>query len=164
MVAQRKLKKQWANQITVRPIDWLWRPWLARGVVSVIDGYPGVGKSTLMFDLIARVTTGRPMPFENRQGDTETRRQGEETCNPPPVPGRVVLMPLEDPEDSVVAPRLKSAGVDMANVAWATWRRQRRRRGTAAIAARPRLARGRMRRNAPGIASDRPFLRGTRRR
>jgi RecA-family ATPase len=117
MVAQRKLKKQWANQITVRPIDWLWRPWLARGVVSVIDGYPGVGKSTLMFDLIARVTTGRPMPFENRQGDKETRRQGEETCNPPPVPGRVVLMPLEDPEDSVVAPRLKSAGVDMANVA-----------------------------------------------
>ena len=34
----------------------------------------------------------------------------------PPVPGRVVLMPLEDPEDSVVVPRLRSAGVDMANV------------------------------------------------
>jgi hypothetical protein len=25
-------------------------------------------------------------------------------------------MPLEDPEDSVVVPRLRSAGVDMANV------------------------------------------------
>ncbi len=149
MSNQRKLKKQWANQITEKPIDWLWRPWFARGVVAVVDGYPGVGKSTLMFDLIARITTGRPFPCGGPDEElglplsaSESASQGihkrlaaveelglsfsvsdrgEVIANPASrqsrVPGRVVLMPLEDLEDSVIVPRLKSAGGEMANVA-----------------------------------------------
>jgi hypothetical protein len=61
--AQRKLVREWADRIEETPIDWLWRPWIPRGVVSVVDGEPGSGKSALMFDLIARITTGQPMPL-----------------------------------------------------------------------------------------------------
>src|SRR5580692_6310766 len=62
MNAERQLVREWADRIEETPIDWLWRPWIPRGVVSVVDGEPGSGKSALMFDLIARITTGRPMP------------------------------------------------------------------------------------------------------
>ncbi len=63
MVAQRKLKKSYAHEIKEQPINWLWRPWIARGVVSVVDGEPGAGKSSLLFDLAARITAGRPPLF-----------------------------------------------------------------------------------------------------
>jgi hypothetical protein len=60
--------------------------------VAAVDGYPGVGKSTLMFDLIARITTRRPMPCEKRQGDTEIKEktQGDKErktsiYHPPPA-------------------------------------------------------------------------------
>ena len=59
---ERKLKMEWANQIEQKPIDWFWRPWLARGVITVVDSEQGVGKSSLLFDVIARVTTGRAFP------------------------------------------------------------------------------------------------------
>ncbi len=52
----------WGKQVQIRPIDWLWEPWLAQGVVAVIDGDPGVGKSSLTMDLVARITTGQPFP------------------------------------------------------------------------------------------------------
>jgi hypothetical protein len=51
-------------QLQNEPLDWLWRFWLARGMPALVDGDPGLGKSTLLADLVARLTTGRPMPDE----------------------------------------------------------------------------------------------------
>ncbi len=48
---QRNLEMLWGHQVQNRPIDLLWEPWLAQGVVAVIDGDPGVGKSSLTMDL-----------------------------------------------------------------------------------------------------------------
>jgi predicted ATPase len=36
--------------------------------ISVLQGDPGGGKSMLMIDLIARLTTGRPLPDGRRTG------------------------------------------------------------------------------------------------
>jgi predicted ATP-dependent serine protease len=77
MATERTLKIQWADQIEEQPIKWLWRPWLARGTIGLIDGYPGVGKSTMMFDLIARITTGRPFPLTcGREAEQALRPAG----------------------------------------------------------------------------------------
>jgi AAA domain len=127
MNAQRKLVREWASQIEETPIDWLWRPWIPRGVVSVVDGEPGSGKSALMFDLIARITTGRPMPLADfkpidlnappgdlGQGEPNASTIEDRTSVRPP--GKVLLVPLEDPIKSAVAPRLRAAGADIGKV------------------------------------------------
>src|SRR5688572_19026292 len=97
----RTLDFRWAHEITSRPVDWLWRPWLARGTVAVLDGDPGVGKSSLAFDFAARVSTGRPFP-------------GEEAPREPAV---AMVIAMEDPLDTVAKPRLENAGADMTRVA-----------------------------------------------
>jgi hypothetical protein len=97
----RTLDLRWASEIEARPVAWLWEPWLARGTVAVLDGDPGVGKSSLTVDLIARVTAGRPLP-------------GADVSAPPAV---ALLVAMEDPLDAVVRPRLAAAGADLGRVA-----------------------------------------------
>ncbi len=135
MGAERRLKTEWANQIEQRPINWLWRPWFARGVITVVEGERGVGKSSLLFDVIARVTAGREFPqFEQDRPGGSSPRDGEAVGAGLPAcpireqdrpgglsprdaaPGKVLLLALEDPVDTVVAPRLEAAGADLANV------------------------------------------------
>ncbi len=41
-----------------RPVDWLWKQWLARGKVNLIGGHPGDGKSTLTAWIAARLSQG----------------------------------------------------------------------------------------------------------
>ena len=46
-----------------RPIEWLWKGVIpGNGALTIFDGPPDVGKSTLMSDVAARITAGRPMP------------------------------------------------------------------------------------------------------
>ncbi len=120
---ERKLTTEWANRIEQKPIDWLWRPWLARGVITVVDGEQGVGKSSLLFDVIARVTTGRAFPQFDETADERPRPEGDAgradragDAATVRAPGQVLLLALDDPVDSVVAPRLAAAGAELANV------------------------------------------------
>jgi 5S rRNA maturation endonuclease (ribonuclease M5)/DNA-binding transcriptional ArsR family regulator len=50
--------------------DWVWDGYVAPGAVSLLAGRPKVGKSTLLFGLIAAVLRGRPF------GGRETRGRG----------------------------------------------------------------------------------------
>src|SRR6266446_4339471 len=50
------------SQIQSVPARWLWPGWIPLGKLTVLDGDPGLGKSTLLLDLAARVTRGLPMP------------------------------------------------------------------------------------------------------
>jgi putative DNA primase/helicase len=43
-------------------LPWLWKPYLAFGAVSILDGDPGVGKSLFTVDLAARLSIGASMP------------------------------------------------------------------------------------------------------
>ena len=51
-----------ASEIEIKPVVWLWPGWLPRGKVGLLDGNPGLGKSTVTLDLAARITRGAPMP------------------------------------------------------------------------------------------------------
>ncbi len=85
----------------VRPevVRWLWRGRIPRGKITVLDGDPGLGKSTLTLDLAARVSTGRAMPD-----------------GPPGVSGGVVLASAEDDPADTIRPRLDAAGADCSRV------------------------------------------------
>lgn len=43
-------------------VNWLWPARLPAGKLVILDGDPGVGKSTLAVDIAARVSTGREWP------------------------------------------------------------------------------------------------------
>ena len=51
-----------AATIEPREIFWFWKPYLPRGMLSLLDGDPGCGKSYLTLALAAALSTGRPFP------------------------------------------------------------------------------------------------------
>lgn len=87
-----------------RVIDWLWPGVIPRGMVSLIGGKQGLGKSFLICDLAARVSAGRAMP----DGSV------------PPV-GAVLLLAREDDASCVLLPRLRAAGADLQRICWSVF-------------------------------------------
>jgi RecA-family ATPase len=83
-----------------KPIDWLWKFWIAIGKVSVLAGDSGKGKSTILCDLAARTSTGELWP------------DGAERS----APGGVLILAAEDDAEDTLAPRLIAAGADMKRV------------------------------------------------
>ena len=83
--------------LAIEYIRWLWRNRFPRGKVSVLDGDPGTGKSLILVDLAARVTSGNPMP----DGE-EVERAG------------AVLVCAEDDAADTILPRFLAAGGDPA--------------------------------------------------
>jgi hypothetical protein len=93
-----------ADQVPVRQVDWLWQHRVPLRKVTVFDGDPEMGKSTIMeADVAARVTKGRPMP------DGAPNPFGGQ-------PRDVVIMSAEDDADDTIVPRLMAAGADLYRV------------------------------------------------
>jgi len=86
--------------VLARKVEWLWRARIPYGKLTVFDGDPGVGKSTLIIDLAARVTTGTPMT-----GETGRR-----------PPASVIMLSAEDDIADTIRPRLEAAGADLDRV------------------------------------------------
>jgi hypothetical protein len=82
----------------LRPVEWFWRRWLVRGVLNLLTGEEGVGKSVLLSWLIAQATRGElPGAFYG-------------------VPVPVLWVGDEDSWEQVVGPRLYASGADLALV------------------------------------------------
>ena len=75
-----------ASDVHPISIDWLWTDYVPRGMTSIFAGFPGVGKSTILYDLAAR-----------------TSREGK----------LVLIVTAEDHLAAVVRPRLEAAGADL---------------------------------------------------
>lgn len=50
------------SEIKSEKVEWLWYPYIPMGKITMIQGDPGCGKSTLIMDIIGKLTTGKPMP------------------------------------------------------------------------------------------------------
>lgn len=88
------------SEIRRQEVRWLYPQRLAFGKMAAVDGDPGLGKSTLLLDLIARATTGEPFPF------SETNHH----------PFGVLLLSAEDDPGDTIRPRLEAAGADLSRV------------------------------------------------
>lgn len=87
-----------------RDIRWLWPGVIPRGMVSLIGGKQGLGKSFLICDLAARISAGQPLP--------------DGTTHPP---GQVLLLAREDDASCVLLPRLRAAKADLTRVFWSVF-------------------------------------------
>lgn len=88
-----------ASDIFPEALAWLWRGRLAAGKLTVLDGDPGLGKSTLTTEIAARISRGEALPGADA---------GE--------PRGVVLMSAEDGPADTIIPRLAAAGADLSRV------------------------------------------------
>jgi len=89
------------SDVEPQPVRWMWKGYLPLGKLVVVDGDPGLGKSTVLLDIAARLTTARPMPDGTPGLDT---------------PVGVVLLSAEDDAGDTLRPRLDAAGGDATRV------------------------------------------------
>lgn len=89
-----------ASDVTIRPIDWLWEGYLPRGMLTLLAGLPGCGKSTLSLAFAATVTSAGGWP----------------DGTPMRAPGSVLIWSSEDAADTVLTPRLMACGADLSRV------------------------------------------------
>lgn len=96
----RKALTECLANVVPEAITWLWDQRIANGKLAILDGPPAAGKSTFMLDIVARLTTGRPMPFEHVAR---------------PAASVLIVAPEDGTADTIV-PRLVLAGADLERV------------------------------------------------
>ena len=98
----RELKVISASDIGMEATNWLWEDehgqWIPEGALSLMAGREGVGKSTVVTDIVARLTNGT-LAGENF---------GTPRC--------VIICATEDSWKQTINPRLVAAGADLARV------------------------------------------------
>jgi hypothetical protein len=82
--------------ITPRPVNWLWPDRIPLGKLTLLAGAPDQGKSTVLCDIAARVSSGTNWPDGAR-----ARRRA------------VLIATAEDDFDDTIIPRLMAAGADL---------------------------------------------------
>ena len=88
------------SEVEPERVAWLWEGRIPLGKLTIVDGDPGLGKSTLgEGELAARVTSGSPWP----------------DGTPCPL-GSVVMLTAEDGLADTIRPRLDAHGADAARV------------------------------------------------
>lgn len=95
------------DQVRAEPVRWIWPGRIPLGKLTLLDGDPGLGKSTLMIDIAARITTGRQMP-DGAPADCAG-------------PAGVVFLSAEDGLADTLRPRLDAAEGDPSRVAVLRW-------------------------------------------
>jgi 5S rRNA maturation endonuclease (ribonuclease M5) len=82
-------------------ISWLWYGRIACGKVTLLDGDPGLGKSTLALEIAARVSRGEQLPEHLFQAVG---------------PAGVVILSAEDGLADTICPRLRAARADLTRI------------------------------------------------
>lgn len=86
-------------EVQPAPIEWLLEGRVARQQITMVNGWPGEGKTSVVIDIAARLTKGDALPDGTRS----------------PAPLRVLFLSTEDSE-SILHLRLRAAGADMDRV------------------------------------------------
>ena len=58
-----------------REVNWLWRPFIPSGFITTVAGDGEVGKTTAIYDILARITVGDPLP-QIRTSRNRSRARG----------------------------------------------------------------------------------------
>ncbi len=96
----RRLVARRVDEVQPRRVSFLWRRRIPFGSLSGLVGDPGIGKSTIALDLVARASSGRPMPLEGR---------GRKPFN-------CLVLSAEDRVEETIRPRLELAEADLSRV------------------------------------------------
>ena len=108
--------------VEVEQIEWLLYPFIPFGKVTIIQGDPGEGKTTMVLQIIAKLTRGEPIVL-NLQSQKEAQKDNEENLKQevlsqdnPIQPVNVIYQTAEDGLGDTIKPRLLAAGADCSRV------------------------------------------------
>ena len=87
------------SDVELEEVKWLVPGRIPLGKIALLEGDPGLGKSTLLVDIAARATTGSPMP-DGTHGDLAG-------------PTNAIILSAEDGAGDTIRPRLEAAGADL---------------------------------------------------
>lgn len=90
------------SDVQATSVRWLWYPFIAVGKITLLQGDPGDGKSTMMMHLIAELSKGGTLPDGKTIG----------------MPQRAIYQCSEDGISDTIKPRLEKCGADCRNVAF----------------------------------------------
>ena len=93
---------EYFSSVEPKEVEWLWYPYIPYGKLTIFQGDPGEGKSTVMLNLIATVTNGGIFP------------DGAVFDRPHPV----IYQCTEDNAADTVKPRLLAAGAVCEKIAY----------------------------------------------
>ena len=99
----QELKLRFFDEIAEEEVRWLWRPYIAFGKITVIQGDPGNGKTTLALAIAAIISRREHMPT----GDAE------------PFVGNIIYLSGEDSPQDTIKPRLAACGADCTKICFA---------------------------------------------
>lgn len=98
------------EQVEVEKIDWLLYPFIPFGKVTIVQGDPGEGKTTMVLQIIAKLTKGEAvLPSGSDELALEAKTVDLEPVN-------VIYQTAEDGLGDTIKPRLLSAGADCSRV------------------------------------------------
>lgn len=100
----RQLVGRDLSSVEMHAIEWLWTGWIPKGYITIFAGETGAGKSTVLADITARITTGAPWPGEF-DGPGCWRE-----------PERVLWLGSEDSIEEMTVPRLTACKGNLKNV------------------------------------------------
>lgn len=86
--------------VRVEKVRWLWPGRMPQAKLTTLDGDPGLGKSSIVLDLAARISTASALP-DGSSSDW---------------PRDVILLSAEDGIGDTIRPRLEAAGADLNRV------------------------------------------------
>lgn len=90
------------SEVQSTDVRWLWYPFIAIGKITLLQGDPGDGKSTMMMNLIAELSTGGKTPDGCKIG----------------APQKVIYQCSEDGVSDTIKPRLERYGADCRKIAF----------------------------------------------
>jgi len=90
------------SDVKAEPLRWLWYPYIAIGKITLLQGDPGDGKSTMMMNFIAELSKGGATPDGVAFGR----------------PRKIIYQCSEDKAGDTIKPRLEAAGADCRNIAF----------------------------------------------
>ena len=91
------------DEIESEEIRWLWKPYIALGKITVIQGDPGTGKTTFAIAIASLISKNRRMP----------------TGRAKPVEGTVIFQSGEDSPNDTIKPRLVACKADCSKILFA---------------------------------------------
>jgi hypothetical protein len=89
-----------ASEVKVRKVEWLWPGRIPLGKLTTFAGHGGLGKTFVLCDMTARITSGAAWPD-----------QQEKTS-----PGLVLFISGEDDPEDTLVPRMIAMGADLEKV------------------------------------------------
>ena len=107
------------EMVEVEQIEWLFYPFIPFGKVTIIQGDPGEGKTTMVLQIIAKLTKGEAI-FPRQEQKIEEKNGAEmpvdSNVDNLMEPVNVIYQTAEDGLGDTVKPRLLAAGADCSRV------------------------------------------------